>query len=184
MSADLQGQLNGASLEYGGRASGEELWLLGPEGIDVIVFRLMFLMAEAGDNWDSEDILGLNHVYGEQFNGDPGDPAYLTQMRDALFPNLTTYTTSLIDYFFRVVGIEPISNLVAANDGPAAPGATVHLTATVTRRDRRDLHLGAGRRRGRGRRDGGARLSLHRPRTRPWSPPPTASARPRPPPGS
>jgi hypothetical protein len=90
---DLQGQLDAASQVYGGRESGEALWLLGPEGRDPVVFRLMFLIAEEADNWDSDD------VPGEQYHGDLGDPVYLTQMRDALFPKLVSYSTALIDYF-------------------------------------------------------------------------------------
>ena len=90
---DLQGQLEAASQVYGGRASGQELWQLGPEGSDVVIFRLMFLMAEEADNWDSDD------VQGEQHHGDLGDPVYLTQMRDTLFPALVPYSAALIDYF-------------------------------------------------------------------------------------
>lgn len=93
LGADLQGQLDGASQAYGGRSSGEELWQLGPAGIDVVVFRLMFLMAEEADNWDSDD------VAGEQFPGDLDDAAYLVQMRDTLFPLLVPYSAALIDYF-------------------------------------------------------------------------------------
>jgi hypothetical protein len=93
LSADLQGQLNAASQVYGGRSSGQELWQLGPEGHDVVIFRLMYLMAEEADNWDSGD------VQGEQYPGDLGDPAYLAQMRDDLFPRLVSYSAALIDYF-------------------------------------------------------------------------------------
>jgi hypothetical protein len=53
----------------------------------------MFLMAEEADNWDSDD------VQGEQNHGDLGDPTYLTQMRDTLFPSLVRYSAALIDYF-------------------------------------------------------------------------------------
>jgi hypothetical protein len=90
---DLQGQLEAASQIYGGRESGQALWLLGPEEQDPVVFRLMFLMAEEADNWDSDDVLG------EQYHGDLEDPVYLTQMRDALFPKLVPYSAALIDYF-------------------------------------------------------------------------------------
>jgi hypothetical protein len=93
LGTDLQGQLEAASQVYGGRLSGQELWQLGPEGNDVVIFRLMFLMAEEADNWDSDD------VQGEQHNGDLDDLAYLAQMRDTLFPLLVSYTTALIDYF-------------------------------------------------------------------------------------
>jgi hypothetical protein len=90
---DLQGQLDAASQVYGGRASGQELWSLGPEGHDPVIYRLMFLMAEAADNFDSDDVLG------EQVHGDLDDPAYLSLMRDTLFPKLIGYSTALIDYF-------------------------------------------------------------------------------------
>lgn len=40
LNSDLQGQLNAASAEYGGRVSGQELWNLGPEGSDSVLFRL------------------------------------------------------------------------------------------------------------------------------------------------
>mgnify|MGYP001821188123 CR=1 FL=1 len=93
LGADLQGQLEAASQLYGGRESGQALWQLGPEGIDAVVFRLMFLMAEEADNWDSDD------VAGEQYPGDPDDEAYLTEMRDALFPFLVRYSAALIDYY-------------------------------------------------------------------------------------
>jgi hypothetical protein len=93
LNADLQGQLDAASQVYGGRSSGQELWQLGPEGHDVVIFRLMYLMAEEADNWDSGD------VQGEQVPGDLGDPAYLVQMRDTLFSWLVPYSTALIDYF-------------------------------------------------------------------------------------
>jgi hypothetical protein len=90
---DLQGQLGAASQFYGERGSGEDLWQLGPVGQDVVVFRLMFLMAEEADNWDSGDVLG------EQHHGDLSDPAYLTAMRNTLLPGLAFYSTALIDYF-------------------------------------------------------------------------------------
>ena len=93
LDAGLQGQLDGASQAYGGRGSGQELWQLGPKGIDAAVFRLMFLMAETADNWDSDD------ATGEQFSGDLDDPAYLSGMRDTLFPSLVPYSAALIDYF-------------------------------------------------------------------------------------
>jgi hypothetical protein len=101
LDSDLQGQLEAASQVYGGRNSGQELWLLGPEGRDVVVFRLMFLMAEEADNWDSDD------VQGEQHHGDLDDPAYLTQMRDTFFPKLVRYSEALIDYFENRTASEP-----------------------------------------------------------------------------
>jgi hypothetical protein len=93
LGADLQGQLETASQAYGGRDSGQALWQLGPEGIDAVVFRLMFLMAEEGDNWDSDDVAGELHP------GDLEDVAYLIQMRDTLLPLLVRYSAALIDYF-------------------------------------------------------------------------------------
>jgi len=93
LGADLQGQLDAASELYGGRSSGQALWQLGPEGHDAVIFQLMFLMAEAADDWDSGD------AAGEQFPGDLGDEAYLAQMRDTLFPLLVPYCAALIDYF-------------------------------------------------------------------------------------
>jgi hypothetical protein len=90
---DLQGQLDAASQLYGGRASGQELWSLGPEGHDPVIYRLMFLMAEEADNFDSDDVLG------EQVHGDLNDPAYLAQMRNTLFPKLIGYSTALVNYF-------------------------------------------------------------------------------------
>jgi hypothetical protein len=90
---DLQGQLDAASENYGQRRSGQALWSLGPVDHDPVVFRLMYLMAEAADNWDSDD------VEGEQIHGDLDDPAYLTQMRDTLFPLLVSYTAALLDYW-------------------------------------------------------------------------------------
>jgi hypothetical protein len=101
LGADLQGQLDGASQAYGGRSSGQELWQCGPEGIDAVVFRLMFLMAEAADNWDSDD------AAGEQLPGDLDDPAYLTAMRDTLFPLLVQFSAALIDYFEWRAGLCP-----------------------------------------------------------------------------
>ena len=93
LGADLQGQLEAASQMYGGRSSGQELWQFGSAGIDAVVFRLMFLMAEEADNWDSDD------VGGEQYPGDLDDAAYLAQMRDTLFPGVVAYSAALIDYF-------------------------------------------------------------------------------------
>jgi hypothetical protein len=98
---DLQGQIDGANQAYGNRSSREELWLLGPEDHDAIVFRLMFLMAEEADNWDSDDASGERHP------GDLDDPAYLTQMRDTLFPKLVQFNAALIDYFDDITAAEP-----------------------------------------------------------------------------
>jgi hypothetical protein len=101
LDADLQGQLDAASEFYGGRSSGQALWQLGPEGHDAVIFRLIFLMAEEADNWDSGD------VAGERFPGDLEDEAYLTQMRDTLFPLLVPYCAALIDYFEWRAGLCP-----------------------------------------------------------------------------
>jgi hypothetical protein len=106
---DLQAQLQAASQAYGGRASGQELWQQGPADHDPVVFRLMYLMAEAADDWNSND------VAGEQYNGDLTDPAYLAQMRDALFPTLVPYCAALIDYFESLA--------------PPGPGYRVYLPA-------------------------------------------------------
>lgn len=93
LDADLQGQLDAASQVYGGRSSSQELWRLGPDGHDVVIFRLIYLMAEEADNWDSDD------AQGERVPGNLSDPAYLVHMRDTLFPRLVSYSVALIDYF-------------------------------------------------------------------------------------
>jgi hypothetical protein len=93
LNTDLQNELNNASLVYGGRQSGQELWSLGPLESDVVLFRLMFLMAEEADNWDSDD------VPGEKYHGDLSDPVFLAEIRDILFPQLIQNSTALIDYF-------------------------------------------------------------------------------------
>jgi hypothetical protein len=93
LGVDLQSALDDASSQYGGRGSGEELWENGPQGIDAVLFRLLFLMAEQSDDWDSRDVLGEKH------HGNPRDPEYLKQIRNTLFPHLTRYTSALIDYF-------------------------------------------------------------------------------------
>jgi len=93
LGSDLQGQLDAASGVYGGRGSGQELWELGPAGLDATLFRLLYLMAEQADNWDSGD------VSGEQTPGDLSDPAYLAAMRDTLFPLIVPYGAALLDYF-------------------------------------------------------------------------------------
>lgn len=109
LDADLQAQLQAASQAYGGRASGQELWALGPEDHDPVIFRLMYLMAEEADDWNSKD------VPGEQHNGNLDDPAYLAQMRDALFPVLVPYSAALIDHFERLA--------------PPCPGCRIFLPA-------------------------------------------------------
>jgi hypothetical protein len=93
LDGDQQAQLQAASQAYGGRTSGQDLWQLGPQGHDPVVFRLVFLMAEEGDDWNSND------AAGEQHNGDLTDPVYLVQMRDVLFPALVTYAAALLDYY-------------------------------------------------------------------------------------
>lgn len=90
-------ELNSASQRYGGRNSGRELWELGPVGEEAVIFRLMYLIAEEADNWDSNDLLG------EKFHGDVTDPEYLAQVRDTNFPTLTRQSTALLDYFHQTV---------------------------------------------------------------------------------
>lgn len=89
----LQNKLNNASLVYGERQSGQELWSLGPLESDVVLFRLMFLMAEEADNWESDD------VPGEKYHVDINNPVFLAEIRDTLFPQLIQNSTALIDYF-------------------------------------------------------------------------------------
>jgi hypothetical protein len=101
LSPDLQGQLDGASSHYGNRTSGQDLWRLGPEGQDVVVFRLLFLMAEEADNYDSDD------AAGEQVPGDLDNPEYLVAMRDTLFPRLVQLSAALIDTFEHRTGSCP-----------------------------------------------------------------------------
>jgi hypothetical protein len=94
---DLQTVLESASQVYGERGSGQELWLLGPQGEDPVIFRLLYLLAEAADNWDSND------VQGELYHGQLDDSAYLGAIRDTLFPLLASSSTALIDYFHQTV---------------------------------------------------------------------------------
>ena len=101
LNADLQGELEAASGLYGGRGSGQELWELGPAGLDATLFRLLYLVAEEADNWDSGD------VSGEQTPGNLGDPAYLAAMRDGLFPQSVLYSAALLDYFESRIPICP-----------------------------------------------------------------------------
>ena len=101
LDAGLQAQLQAASQAYGGRDSGQDLWQLGPKDHDPVVFRLIYLMAEAADDWNSNDAAGEHH------NGDLADPAYLVQMRDTLFPVLVPTAATLIDYFERLAPPAP-----------------------------------------------------------------------------
>ncbi len=126
LSLDIQTQLFQASQEYGERGSGQALWELGPVGEDPVIFRLMYLLAEEADNWDSDDVLG------EQYNGDLTDPGYLAQIRDILFPLLARHSTALIAYFEGTVLpppapqlISPIDGEVMLNDPPAFRWALV-----------------------------------------------------------
>jgi hypothetical protein len=102
LSTDLKTQLEGANLEYGGYSNGEQLWESGPPAIDALIFQLMYLMAETADNYNSG---GLTEFPGEFYNGDLDDPAYLSEMRDALLPVAVEFSTAWIDYFEYQVGI-------------------------------------------------------------------------------
>ncbi len=115
LSYEVQNELNAASQRYGGRDTGRELWELGPVGEDAVIFRLMYLIAEEADNWDSND------VQGEQFHGDATDPEYLAQIRETLFPILTRQSTALIDYFQQTVLTEPAPRLLSPLDGEMVP---------------------------------------------------------------
>ena len=97
LSYEVKIELNSASQRYGGRNTGRELWEQGPVGEEAVIFRLMYLIAEETDNWDSND------VKGEQFHGDVTDPEYLAQIRDTIFPILARQSTALIDYFQQTV---------------------------------------------------------------------------------
>lgn len=116
----IQEQLQAASQLYGGRQSGEELWELGPQGEDRVIFQLMFLVAEESDNFDSDD------VQGELHHGDLSDPAYLTQIRETMFPMLVRHSTALIAYFEALVLpppapalLDPPDNAMAYSNPPA-----------------------------------------------------------------
>lgn len=111
LSMDIQSQLTQASQVYGERGSGQALWELGPVGEDPVIFRLMYLLAEEADNWDSDD------VPGEHNHGDLTDPGYLTQMRDALFPMLVRHSAALIAYFEATVMPPPAPLLISPADG-------------------------------------------------------------------
>jgi len=93
LSLELQTGLEAASLQYGGRLSGQELWEWGPQGEDKVIFQLMYLVAEEADNFDSDDI------QGEKYHGNPSDPTYLAQIRTMMFPLLVQHSTALISYF-------------------------------------------------------------------------------------
>ena len=96
LSDDLKSQLDGAQSVYGKRSSAQDLWELGPSEIDPVLFRLMFLMAEVSDNYNSG---GRIERPGEVYNGDLDDFSYLTSMRDELLPYVIQYSTAWIDYF-------------------------------------------------------------------------------------
>lgn len=107
---DLHAEVHAASQLYGGRASGEDLWNLGPVGEDRVIFQLLYLVAEESDNFDSDDFQGeLNH-------GDLSDPVYLTQIRETLFPLLVRHSTVLIAYFEALVLPPPAPALLTPQD--------------------------------------------------------------------
>jgi hypothetical protein len=108
---DVQTQLEMANQVYGERETGKQLWQLGPQDEDPILFRLMFFIAEEADNWDSNDVLG------ETNHGQLDDDSYLMAMRDTLFPVLIWQSTALISYFFQVVQPPQPPNLVSPTDG-------------------------------------------------------------------
>lgn len=115
LTGDLQNQLEEASKFYGERESGQVLWELGPVGEDAVIFRLMYLLAEEADNWDSND------VSGEMYPGDLSDPAYLVQIRDTTFPMLILHSAALISYFQAWV-LPPLApNLISPTDGERTP---------------------------------------------------------------
>lgn len=97
LTEELQTTLEAASQVYGERSSGQELWLLGPQGEDPVIFRLLYLLAEEADNFDSNDI------QGEQYHGQLDDSTYLASIRDTLFPILVRNSTALIEYFHQTV---------------------------------------------------------------------------------
>lgn len=111
LNPDLQAGLNSASQQYGGRASGQELWELGPTGEDRVIFQLMYLIAEESDNWDSDD------AQGEIYPGSLADPAYLIRIREALFPLTVRYATALISYFEQRLLPPPAPTLISPLDG-------------------------------------------------------------------
>jgi hypothetical protein len=115
LSSDLQNQLESASQFYGERDSGESLWKLGPVGEDTVIYRLMYLLAEEADNWDSND------VGGEQYPGDTSNPAYLTQIRDTTFPILARNSTALISYFHALVLLPSAPELISPSEGQRTP---------------------------------------------------------------
>jgi hypothetical protein len=105
LNEDLKAQLDSAVQYYEGRDTGQELWETGPVDGDLILFQLMFLMAEEADNWDSQSRLDPV-VSGERYHGDLDDPAYLTEMRNTVVPLLTRYSAALVDYFEFQVGAD------------------------------------------------------------------------------
>ncbi len=102
LTEDLKEQLEIANQAYGGYASGQELWELGFDGIDPILFQLSYLMAETADSFNSG---GKQEYPGEVYNGDLEDPTYLSMMRDTLFPPAIEYSTMWIDYFESQINI-------------------------------------------------------------------------------
>jgi hypothetical protein len=108
---DLHAALEDSNQIYGGRESGQDLWQLGPIGEDPVLFRLMYLLAEEADNWDSND------VAGEMYHGQLDDSSYLQSIRDTLFPILTRQSTALIAYFHQTVLPPTPPNLASPGDG-------------------------------------------------------------------
>lgn len=108
---ELKSDLEIASQLYGERISGQALWELGPVGEDPVIFRLMYLLAEEADNWDSDD------VDGEKYPGDLADPAYLALIRDATFPMLSLHSTALLSYFEARVQPPSAPDLISPTDG-------------------------------------------------------------------
>lgn len=107
---ELQASLTDASQQYGARNSGQELWEVGPEGQDKVIFQMMYLLAEEADNFDSDD------VQGEKYHGDLSDPTYLAQIRATMFPLLVRHSTALIAYFERQLVPPPAPQLINPQD--------------------------------------------------------------------
>lgn len=101
LSIDLKNQLENANIIYGGYPSGQDLWELGYDGIDPVLFQLCYLMAESADNFNSG---GKTEYPGEVYNGDLSDTTYLEMMRDSLLPLAIGYSTMWIDYFEAQIG--------------------------------------------------------------------------------
>ncbi|MFC1996967.1 family 16 glycoside hydrolase [Chloroflexota bacterium] len=103
---DLHIDLKDAA-RYFGRNTGQELWDDGPTGINSILFRIMYLMAEQSDNWCSVGWLNLES--SGEMNNDCEDFSddESTNRREDLFPNIIRYSTALIDYFVAITNQGP-----------------------------------------------------------------------------